>query len=269
MAPIRVLIGRASTDAEGGAEADRTALQQAQRLQAISRLSSGMSHEFNNLLQSLRHALELIRRQPADSTRVRALAENALRIVGSGTRMTAHLMDFSGLQRGPQRPVRVADLAALREPLQRRLGPAIGVSFEGLHDAGWVMAEPHRLQTALLNLAVNAGESMPAGGRLLLRCERVNLERDAELSSGAYLSFSVSDEGHGMSAAVRERAFEPFFTTKAIGAGPGLGLAQVYGFAHYSGGSVRIRSTPPTGTRISLLLPAIGAPDGDPESRPD
>jgi PAS domain S-box-containing protein len=254
-------IGRPLGSDASDEAAARAGLQQARHLQAIGRLCGGMSHEFNNLLQSLRHALELIRRHPGEPLRVRTLAESALRLIGGGSRMTAQLMDFAGLQSGPQRPVRVADLAALREPLQRRLGPAVFVSFEGLHDAGWVMAEPRRLQNAILNLAANAGEAMPSGGRLVLRCERVNLERDPELPSGAYLKFSVTDEGAGMNSAVRERAFEPFFTTKPIGAGPGLGLAQVYGFAHYSGGSVRLGAARRGGTTVTLLLPAIAAPE--------
>ena len=250
--------------------ATQAALLRAQKLQAVVRLSGGISHDFNNLLQVLRNTVEMIRGQPGDEARVRHWAESALRVVDRGARLTAQLLAFcSAQQLRPRAVMLVGLLQGLQETLQRSLGPLVRVELAVGSDAGCLLADPQQLELALLNLALNAGDAMPDGGQVTLSGGRQVLRNDPDVTDGEYIVITVTDSGHGMTEAVRERAFEPFFTTKGVGQGTGLGLAQVYGFARQSGGSARIAGTSPLGTSVSVVLPALAAGAAGPSQPPD
>lgn len=234
---------------------------QAQKLQAVGRLTAGVSHDFNNLLQTLRHTLELARTYADDPQAVRRWAESGLRQVDRGSRLTAQLLSFSAAR--VQRPQAVAVaplLQELQDTLQRTLGPVVRVWVPGGNgtDPGHVRADAAQLESALLNLAFNARDAMPGGGQLSLSAEAYR-SGPAGLAGGPYVAISVADTGTGMSAEIRERAFEPFYTTKAVGQGSGLGLSQVYGFALQSGGRLSIEASGSRGTTVVLWLPACEA----------
>ncbi|WP_418316015.1 ATP-binding protein [Piscinibacter sakaiensis] len=249
------------TDVDRHFAADDDGLAQAQRLRAVGRLCSGISQEFNTLLQSLRHSLELIRRHADDVDQVQLHADRALMVAANGSRMTAQLIEFCGVQRASLRPTQLAGLLAARADWQQLVGPEIRIEMVGFHDAGWVLAVPDRLRAALANLIVNAGEAMRDGGAVVVRCERRRIENDAELPSGAYVQIAVEDQGPGIAPSLRDFVCEPFLTTKKVGDGPGLGLSQVYGFARHCGGAVRIAETAHgRGASVRLLLPATPGP---------
>ncbi len=237
-----------------------------QRVLALGRLAGGIAHDFNNLLQALRNALEVLRRQPADAAGVQRLSESALRVLDHGARLTAQLLASSGAQRLQLSAVAVVPLLqGISDLLQRTLPPSMRLQLELDADAGSVMADPAQLESAVLNLVLNATDAMhglPPGSPLVLRCERTLLAGDNELPTGEYLRLSVTDSGAGMTDAVRERAFEPFFTTRPLasgGYGRGLGLSQVHGFSRQCGGSTRIEASGSGGTTVSLLLPVLAA----------
>ncbi|AKJ31800.1 PAS domain-containing protein [Caldimonas brevitalea] len=230
-------------------------LRQAQKMEAVGQLTGGIAHDFNNLLQAVTGNLELIRRLAEQPGQVRSWAENALRSVRHGAKLTSQLLAFSRSQRLEMKPVAVNELLkGMQELLTRTLGPSIEVVLALHPDVNSVMAEPTQLEMSVLNLAINARDAMPTGGRLTLSTEVRRLERDAELGTGDYVELRVADTGTGMSPEVVARAFDPFFTTKEVGKGTGLGLSQVYGFARQVGGAARIQSAPSQGTAVSLLL---------------
>ncbi len=243
-------------------------------LDAVARLSGGVSQDFNDVLQALRNALELTLRQADDPVRVRHWAEVALQVVDHGSQLTLQLAAFSGQTPLDMRALRVGDfLRRLRPALQRCVGPRISMRLPLATDLGCAMVDAVQLERSMLSLATNARQAMPYGGELVVTCQRVYLEHDAELTDGDYLRISVSDTGSGMTPAVRARAFEPFFTTRAVGLGVGLGLSQVYGFARQSGGTARIGPGVPSylspdapakatsrrgrGVTVSMWLPAL------------
>ena len=229
-------------------------LRQSQKMEALGQLTGGIAHDFNNLLTVVVGGLDLIARQVKDE-RLQRYAANALTAAERGARLTAQLLAFSRVQRLEVKPTHVAPLIEGMRPILRNvLGPGIARSFE-LDDALMpVMADPTQLELAVLNLAINARDAMPDGGRLAFATCQVTMADDPELDDGAYIELSVSDTGSGMSPEVAARAFEPFFTTKEVGKGTGLGLSMVYGVARQSGGTARIASTPGEGTTIRLYF---------------
>jgi signal transduction histidine kinase len=228
-------------------------------LNALSRLTAGIAHDVNNRLQVLRNIVALIRMQPADAAGVGRWADSALRVVDSGARLTAQLLAFSRSQHLQDDCVTMAELLrGLQGRLQAMAPLTVRLRLELAPEAGSAMVDRGQLELAIVNLAENAVESMPAGGELRLAARHVRLEQDSELPTGDYVLISIADTGAGMSDAVREHAFEPFFTTKATGTGPGLGLSQVYGFARQSGGTARVTASGPQGTTVSLWLPVWG-----------
>ncbi|MFO1024291.1 MAG: response regulator [Acetobacteraceae bacterium] len=230
-------------------------LRQTQKMEAVGQLSGGIAHDFNNLLQGLTGSLDLIRRKPEDSARVRRWADAALQAADRGARLTAQLLAFSRAQRIEVRPVDVSHLVhGVRDLLIRTLGPMIEVRFD--LDAGSVqaLADTTQLEMAVLNLAINARDAMPQGGTLVIATRLRRVDADPELLPGDYVELSVTDSGIGMPADVAARAFDPFFTTKDVGKGTGLGLSQVYGIARQAGGIVRLESRPGEGTTVRMLL---------------
>ena len=234
---------------------------QQQTLRSVARLSGGLSHDFNNLLQVLRNMLELIHQRPGEPGQVAEWAASALRVVDRGAHLTTRLLAFTGTQRLSPQTVQVHGLLqSLKGPLQARMGPHIRLQLDPAADSSLATADAGQLEQAVLNLALNAIDAMPQGGKLSITPGRAHVEDDPELATGDYISIDVGDTGTGMSRTVRERAFEPFFTTKALGRGSGLGLSQVYGFMRQTGGAVRILAPAGPGCTVRLLLPAAAAP---------
>jgi signal transduction histidine kinase len=231
------------------------ALRQSQKLEALGQLTGGIAHDFNNLLQAIHGAFELILSRAADEKTVRRWAQNGLDASDRGSRLTRQLLAFSRQQKLETKPLIVADaLSRMDDLLARTLGPKIELVLDFDRDRVTVISDATQLELAVMNLAVNARDAMPDGGRLIIRTRIVRLHDDAVLPPGRYVELQVIDTGEGMPPNVMRRAFDPFFTTKAVGKGTGLGLAQVYGVARQAGGDARIASTPGGGTTVSLLL---------------
>ncbi len=231
------------------------ALHQSQKMEAVGQLTGGIAHDFNNLLSAILGALELILRRTADD-HVRRLGTAAIDATRRGAKLTAQLLAFSRTQQLALAPVELNALVlGLQDLLTRSIGPLVELHCVRSPEPVWATADSNQLELAILNLAINARDAMPKGGRLTVSVTV------AQAQGRAMASLTVGDTGTGMAAVVRERAFEPFFTTKEVGKGTGLGLAQVYGIANQSGGSAQIESELGRGTTVRLLLPLRqGAP---------
>jgi signal transduction histidine kinase len=232
------------------------ALRQSQKMEALGQLTGGIAHDFNNLLQVVQGAFELIRRKADDTARVGTWAQNGIAAAERGASLTRQLLAFSRSQKLELRPFVVADLIGeMRELLVRTLGPDIKLSVELEEGRALVMSDRTQLELAVLNLAINARDAMPAGGGLTIRTRLRSVPPgDPMLAAGEYVELSVADTGQGMSREVAERAFDPFFTTKGVGKGTGLGLSQVYGVARQAGGAAQIDSELGRGTVVRLML---------------
>jgi PAS domain S-box-containing protein len=239
------------------------ALRQAQKMEAVGRLTGGIAHDFNNLLQAVVGSLELIRMRVTDE-RVARLAASAFMAAERGAKLTAQLLAFSRSQRLTVVPVDVnAALAGMQDLLARSIAPPVEIRLLPDAEAGTALTDANQFELAVLNLAINARDAMPKGGSITLSTSRVVEKAGGDVPAGDYVSIAVADTGTGMAEEVRARALEPFFTTKPTGQGTGLGLAQVYGIARQSGGTVRIDSAPGRGTTVRILLPlAAGQPAG-------
>ena len=237
-------------------------LVQAQKMEAIGQLTGGVAHDFNNLLTAIVGSLELLLRR-TDEEKLRRLAGNALQAAERGARLTAQLLAFSRRQRLTPAPLDVNRIiAGMGDLLARSIGAHVEVETRLEEGLARALADPTQLEVMILNLAINARDAMPGGGRLLIatrNLESVPEPLAAELSPGRYVAICVADTGVGMAPEILQRAFEPFFTTKPQGKGTGLGLAQLYGFARQSGGSVRIDSEERRGTSVTIYLPATDA----------
>ncbi|HZB94218.1 MAG TPA: ATP-binding protein [Stellaceae bacterium] len=240
--------------------AAEAALQQAQRMEAIGQLASGVAHDFNNLLTTVIGNLDRIALDERVPLRARRLADAALHAATRGASLTTQLLAFA--RRQPLNPsvVRVDRLVDAMLPLLRdAVGETVGVSCTSAPDLSTVRIDPGQFEAALLNLAFNARDAMPRGG--LLRIEARDAILDAgeasrlAIARGDYVLIEVADTGIGMRADIAHRAFEPFFTTKEPGKGSGLGLSMVYGFARQSGGTAEVESRIGTGTTVRLYLP--------------
>jgi signal transduction histidine kinase/ActR/RegA family two-component response regulator len=238
-------------------ERDRAeeALLQAKKMEALGQLTGGIAHDFNNLLQAITGSFDLIQRRPEDEARVRRMAEVGGQAAERGRKLTSQLLAFS---RAPQVQLRTVMVGAVIEGMSTLLGSTVGplIRVDLDLDDGEVpvTADPVQLEMAILNLAVNARDAMPEGGVLAISLASRRIAGEPELPDDTYLEVRVADTGPGMDAEIRDRAFEPFFTTKGVGAGTGLGLAQVYAMARQAGGLARIESEPGQGTAVILLL---------------
>jgi signal transduction histidine kinase len=234
------------------------ALRQAQKMEAVGRLTGGIAHDFNNLLQGITGNLDLIRRRPDDLGRVSRWAEAGLKAAERGARLAGQLLAFSRTQKLEITSIDITSaVSGFANMLRRNMGPTIRIHMDLKTGGLCVQGDQIQLEMAVLNLALNARDAMPDGGELVIATTACRLQSDPQLPDGDYVELSVTDSGKGMSAEVVERAFEPFFTTKEVGKGTGLGLSQVYGTLRQSGGAVRIESAPGTGTVVRLLF----APD--------
>ena len=234
------------------------ALRHAQRMEAIGQLTGGIAHDFNNLLTIISANGELLRNAATDEAGLRR-ANGILRAAERGERMTRQLLAFS--RRSTLRP-EVVDLrqrtAEMADMLAQSMREDIRVVVELPEDLWQVTIDPAEFELAVLNIAVNARDAMPHGGRLHVAARNVTAAAN-ELAAGApageFVALTLADTGTGMPPEVLARAFEPYFTTKEVGAGSGLGLSQVYGFATQSGGHATIASWPDAGTTVTLYLP--------------
>ena len=231
-------------------EEARTALFQAQKLQALGELTGGIAHDFNNLMTVIRGSADLLRRGELPEEKRRRYVDAIVETADRATTLTGHLLAFSRRQRlNPEVIDLNVRLDAFGEVLGRTLGSRIEVKLE-LADSLWpTEVDPTQLETALLNAAINARDAMPEGGTLTIRTANV------PAPDGDFVAVDVADTGEGMDEAVLSRAYEPFFTTKASGKGTGLGLSQIHGFAAQSGGRTELVSTIGQGTTLRLLLP--------------
>ena len=236
------------------------ALRQAQKMETVGQLTGGVAHDFNNLLQIVTGNLEILQRNlPEDSPRLRRAAENAMIGARRATVLTQRLLAFSRRQPLQPKPTDVNRLlAGMSELLSRTLGEIVEVAVAPAADLWRVEVDPNELENALLNLAINARDAMPDGGRLTIETANVTIDdRVRDLASGDYVVISVADTGVGMAPEVLARAFEPFFTTKEVGKGTGLGLSMVYGFVRQSGGRVKASSEPGRGATVKIYLPRL------------
>jgi PAS domain S-box-containing protein len=237
-------------------------LRQSQKMEAVGQLTGGLAHDFNNLLAGISGSLELISMRLAQG-RTAEVDKYVTAARGAASRaaaLTHRLLAFSRRQTLAPRPTDVKQLVLGMEDLvARTIGPQI--QLETVNAAGlWPsLIDPSQLENAILNLCINARDAMPDGGKITIETGNRWLDRrtakERGLEEGQYISLCVSDTGTGMTPEVQAKAFDPFFTTKPIGAGTGLGLSMIYGFAQQSGGSVSIYSEPGQGSMVCIYLP--------------
>ena len=241
-----------------------------QKLESLGQLTGGVAHDFNNLLMTVLGNLELVKKYLPDDRRIVRLIDGAIQGAERGAALTKRMLAFARRQELRPEAVDIPRLVdSMIEMLRRSLGPTILIDTEFDPDIAPIRVDPNQLELALLNLAVNARDAMPRGGRLTInaRFERIRAGDIPGLLTGEYVSIAVTDTGCGMDEAIRRRAAEPFFTTKGPGRGTGLGLSMVDGLVAQSGGAMRIDSRPDLGTRIELWLPIFRPRDGEvPES---
>ncbi|MDR3535282.1 MAG: response regulator [Acetobacteraceae bacterium] len=239
------------------------AVRQSQKMEALGKLTGGVAHDFNNLLAVILGSAELAKQRPPE--RVARLLDNILHAGQRAATLTRQLLSFSRTQNvAPQVLDLQGELPRMLELLTSSLRCDIDLTLDIAGDAWPVKVDPGEFEIALLNVAVNARDAMPSGGRFTIAATNRTVARldvaEAPALAGDFVAIGLSDTGSGMTAEVAARAFEPFFTTKDIGHGTGLGLSQVYGFARQAGGAATIDSPPRGGTRITLLLPRSAHP---------
>lgn len=239
-------------------------LRQAQKMEAVGQLTGGLAHDFNNLLTVVMGNLEMLEHRLSDDDQ-RRLLEEARTAADDGAKITRQLLAFGRRQPLNAHLVDVGPLiSGFGDLLRRAMNEKVELRTVVPGSSNLVYVDASQLQNALLNLALNARDAMPAGGSVTIEISRRHVDSrqaqaDPEFSPGEYVQIAVTDTGEGMSAEVQRRAFEPFFTTKGLGSG--LGLPMVYGFAKQSGGHVEIHSDVGKGTSIRLFLPAVEAGD--------
>ncbi|MGJ7516417.1 ATP-binding protein [Pseudomonas baetica] len=238
-------------------------LRQSQKMEAVGQLTGGIAHDFNNMLTGIIGSLELLRRRLARGRfeDLDSLIDLGVTSANRAAGLTHRLLAFSRRQSLDSKPVEMnALVVSMGELLQRSIDESICLDMQ-LSESLWVAeADPNQLESALLNLVINARDAMPDGGQLVVKTSNRQLDADftqphSNLEPGDFVVLSVTDNGCGMPQSTINRAFDPFFTTKPIGQGTGLGLSMIYGFSKQSGGHVAIQSEVGEGTTVSLFLP--------------
>lgn len=245
------------------------ALRQSQKMEAVGQLTGGIAHDFNNMLTGIIGGINVAKRRIASGRLddIDRFMDASVDAANRAAALVTRLLAFSRRQTLDAKPLDVnKHLAGTRDLLRRTLPENVAIEIAADPKTGWIIADANQLESALLNLAINARDAMPEGGRLTITTTTRSIgEVEARslpgLKPGEFIAIGVSDTGSGMPPEIVARAFEPFFTTKPIGQGTGLGLSMIYGFAQQSGGQVEIDSQVGVGTTIKLLLPAT-----DPQS---
>jgi signal transduction histidine kinase len=237
-------------------------LLQAQKMEAIGRLAGGVAHDFNNVLAAIFGYSDLLLEQFTDEDPRRADIQEIRRSAERAAALTRQLLAFSRKQIMQPRVLNLNDVVSgLQRLLARLVGEDVTLAVHRHKDLWAVRADPGQMEQVLMNLAANARDAMPEGGRLSIETDNVEVQADQPdrpgLKPGAYVILTVADDGSGVAEEVREHMFEPFFTTKDQGKGTGLGLATVYGIVKQSGGSVYVESEEGSGTRFVIYLPRI------------
>ena len=260
---------RVSQEIQERMKAEET-LRQAQKMDAIGQLTGGVAHDFNNLLTVIMGGLDSIKRfigglpDGPESARAKRACDYGLQASKQAAVLTSRLLAFARRQPLAPKPTNVDRLVAnISELLMRTLGEQISLETVASARLWWAEVDAAELERAIVNLAVNARDAMPDGGKLTIETGNVFLDEDYVTSlvepvkSGQYVMLAVTDTGLGMDKQTVDRAFEPFFTTKEVGKGTGLGLSQVYGFVRQSNGHIRIYSEPGQGTSVKIYLPRV------------
>ncbi|WP_149086672.1 response regulator [Pseudomonas prosekii] len=247
------------------AERARTEAQllQVQKMDALGKLTGGIAHDFNNLLTGIITSLELIQKRVSDSRldKVQFYAEAALNSAMSAAALTHRLLAFARQQPLDTRPVDINEhVRSLEELLVRTIGERIALKLELTNKAAIALVDPIQLESAVLNLVINARDALPQGGNIWVSTYAAYSHGDPNMTDGAYIALAVRDDGTGIEHSVIDKVFDPFFTTKPLGQGTGLGLSTIYGFARQSGGDAHIRSVARRGTEVTIMLPASAEP---------
>jgi PAS domain S-box-containing protein len=241
-------------------------LRQAQKMETVGQLTGGVAHDFNNMLTVITGTIDILAEAVADKPQLAAITTLISAAADRGAELTGQLLAFARKQ--PLQP-RETDINGLMIEAAKLLRSALGEQIEVetivRRDVWAALVDPSQLSSALLNLAINARDAMPEGGKLLLEASNVVFDEDyvktnAEIEPGSYVLIAVTDTGTGIPEAIREKIFEPFFTTKDVDKGTGLGLSMVYGFVKQSGGHIKVYSEERHGTTFRIYLPRAGAP---------
>jgi PAS domain S-box-containing protein len=245
------------TQAQQALEKTREALFQAQKMQAIGQLSGGIAHDFNNLLTVILGNLEIVRKRAADDPRITRLLDNATQGALRGVSLTQRMLAFARRQELKTEAVEIpALIQGITGLLRSSLGPAVSIETRFAPELEPVMADVNQLELAVLNLATNARDAMPDGGKLIISAQTHEVhDQKLSLTAGRYVCMSVTDTGEGMDDATLASAMDPFFTTKGVGKGTGLGLSMVHGYMEQLGGRFILKSRKDVGTTAELWLP--------------
>jgi signal transduction histidine kinase len=236
-----------------------------QKMESLGQLTGGVAHDFNNVLMAILGNLDLIAHNISNELTVRRLVDGAIQAAERGAQLTRRMLAFARRQELRPEAVDVArHVNGMTEMMRRSLGPSIEIQVELQDGLSLIRVDPNQLELALLNLALNARDAMPQGGRLAISAVRETVAEDPNLSPGEYVCLAVRDTGVGMDEVTLKRAPEPFFTTKGTGKGTGLGLSMVFGLAAQSGGAARVSSRLGFGTIVELRLPVADIGDQRP-----
>ena len=251
-------------------------IRQMQKMEAVGQLTGGVAHDFNNMLAIIIGSLDLAKRRltGAEDARIGTCIENATESALSAAQLTSRLLAFSrqqALQPQPLDPNKM--VAGMSELLRRTVFEDVRIETVLAGGLWRVNADPNQLESAILNLCINARDAMPDGGQLTIETANAHLDdayaaSEPEVQPGQYVMVGVTDTGTGMAPEVVQRAFDPFYTTKGVGKGTGLGLSQVYGFVKQSGGHVKIYSEPGHGTTVKIYLPRLRKGEPAPQAEP-
>lgn len=235
-------------------EAMQKQLAESQKFDALGQLTGGVAHDFNNLLMIISGSLHVLKRGTADDAKLQRAISAIETATKRGAALTNQLLTFARRQSVNPQAIDFADrITGIREVLDAGIGSSVRLSFDVDRDVWSVKADVSELETALLNLIINARDAMPDGGTVTIRAR--NVVQTEPPHAGEFVGIDVADNGFGIPTDVLDKIFEPFFTTKPIGKGTGLGLSQVHGFAHQAGGTVKVASELGKGTTFTILLP--------------
>ncbi|WP_369723196.1 ATP-binding protein [Bradyrhizobium sp. LLZ17] len=241
-------------DAQLKLEAMQKQLAESQKFDALGQLTGGVAHDFNNLLMIISGSLHMLKKGAADDPKLHRAISAIETATKRGAALTSQLLTFARRQSVNPQPIDFAErIAAIREVLDAGVGSSVRLAFDIDREVWAIRTDASELETALLNLVINARDAMPEGGTVTISAR--NLVLDETLLRGEFVAIGVADTGLGIPSDVVDKIFEPFFTTKPIGKGTGLGLSQVHGFAHQAGGTVKVASELGKGTTFTILLP--------------